>query len=70
MPPMSAWCAMLETKRTSSSPEKTGMTMATSGRCEPRPTNGSLEMNASPGRMSLNRYFSSTTSTRPSIDAR
>ena len=24
------------------------MTMATSGRCDPRPTNGSLEMNMSP----------------------
>ena len=52
MPPMSAWCAMLETKRASSPPENTGMTMATSGRCDPRPTNGSLEMNMSPGRIS------------------
>ena len=70
MPPMSAWWAILETKRTSFSPENTGATMATSGRCDPRPTNGSLEMNTSPGRMSLRECFSRITSTRPSIDAR
>ena len=70
MPPMSAWWAMLETKRTSSPPANTGATMAKSGRCEPRPTNGSLEMNTSPGRRSLKACFSRITSTRPSIDAR
>ena len=41
--------AILETKRTNSPSRKIGAKIATSGRCEPLPTKGSLDKNISPG---------------------
>jgi hypothetical protein len=53
IPPISAWCARLAVKNSSSpvAASCTGVTTVTSGRCEP-PRYGSFVTNTSPGAMS------------------
>ena len=57
MPPMSAWCAMLQTNAMSSPSANTGIARLTSGRCVPPATNGSLATNRSPSWISSVRIL-------------
>ena len=70
MPPMSAWCAMLQTKAMSSPSANTGIARLTSGRCVPPATNGSLATNRSPSWISSSGYLASSASISPHIEAR